>query len=85
MPETQGRARVACSGRARSVLDWISDVERDVPRQTVTLTLPLAPHAVALLQYQHPMRSGEWDQMMRLLEIMRPGVVSDLASARQVP
>lgn len=40
-----------------------------------TLTIPVAPNVYVLLQVPRPMYPAEWEQMMRVLVSMRPGIV----------
>ena len=43
----------------------------------VSIYIPLIPGEWAILRAVFPMREEQWNQMMRLLEVMRPGLVSD--------
>lgn len=72
------RSRVSCSGRARSVLDHIDRTETEAVlsrRPARTITLPMTPYSWAVLQYPDPMTDEEWDRLMALLAVFRPGLV----------
>lgn len=68
--------RVACSGRARSVLDHIDRVwDEQEPRRRRTVQLPFSPQHWGLLELPEPMREDEWEQMLRVIEAMKFGFV----------
>lgn len=72
------RSRVACSGRARSVLDHIDRTEREerlAQRPMRTITLPCSSEQWVLMQYQHPFEPEEWDLLMKVLDVMKVGLV----------
>jgi hypothetical protein len=85
MPETPslriGSRRIACSGRARSVLDHIDKLERDErlrQRHRIELKLPVVnqPGHWMTLTYSHPMTQEEWDGMRAMLDLFRPGITA---------
>jgi hypothetical protein len=72
------RHRVACSGRARGVLDFIDRREQeaiDAERPTRTLTIPIQPGVYCLLQVPTPLHEHEWDSLHRVLDAMKIGLV----------
>lgn len=69
--------RIACSGRARGVLDYIDRAVTDADRPRGTLTLPLAPNIYAYLEVPRVMHTTEWELLMDVLEAFRPGLVSE--------
>jgi hypothetical protein len=67
--------RIACSGRARSVLDHIDEMQWRVARPQRALTVPVSPYAYVQMNVPGTMTDREWAQMMRVLEAMKPGLV----------
>jgi hypothetical protein len=51
-------------------------------RERFHLVLPLAPGVVAALEFPRPMTPDEWAQMMRILEVLRRGIVAAGPEAR---
>jgi hypothetical protein len=49
----------------------------------VRLMLPIRPGLWVALDGFRPMTPAEWDQMMRVLEAMRPGLVEEHAEASE--
>jgi len=41
------------------------------------LIIPIRPHVTAEMDIPRPMASADWDQMMAVLETMKPGIVKD--------
>lgn len=41
------------------------------------LSIPIRPHVAAEMNLPRPMTSADWDQMMAVLETMKPGIVKD--------
>ena len=75
--ETQLR-RDQCGGGARRVLRFIDEAERLSNRPRQTLVLPLHPAGeMAKIEFSAPMEPAEWDQLMRLFEVLRPGMVKE--------
>ena len=48
-------------------------------RERVTLNIPVRPRHYASLTVSKPMTVAEWDQMMKVLAAMRPGLVDEPA------
>lgn len=44
-------------------------------RERITLNIPVKPRLYASLTVTKPMTVAEWDQMMRVLEAMKPGLL----------
>jgi hypothetical protein len=74
----------AQSGTARDVLSYIDATERRLASERAhalasrpqrLLTLPLLPNVYADLRIAHPMTAQEWDRLIDLLLVMRPGIV----------
>ena len=45
------------------------------PKQSRIVQLPLAGDIWAAIQVPHPMTEDEWEQMMAVLQAMKPGIV----------
>jgi hypothetical protein len=75
LSRSRHRGRVACSGRARDVLDYIDEEEHKAHRPLRQIVLPLSPWHMAELRFPQAMNEREWAQMMRVLEACKPGMV----------
>lgn len=49
-------------------------VDRDL-REPYTITLPLRAHVYGYLSIPVPLTPAEWEQMMRVITAMKPGIV----------
>lgn len=67
--------RVACSGRARSVLDHIEKYEQG-ERPLRRCSLPISgTDNIGEIVLPYPLDAEEWDRMMTLLDLMKPALV----------
>ncbi|HLL69102.1 MAG TPA: hypothetical protein VK453_25805 [Micromonosporaceae bacterium] len=46
-------------------------------RETMPLVVPVSPGMYVQMQVPRPMTGVEWDQMWRVLDAMKPGIVED--------